>query len=130
MLLYNSKSHLEVNGYKKCHGILEKNIVHAGIPRHDKEWIEFICNQFDVVKDDIFDSFVFIIGRQKAPYLPIARKKKALKNIYNVICVKHKLKLVIKTHPKEPLDGIDGNIYRDTLGMEKHGYSLVTTHLY
>jgi len=116
-----SKSHLEVNGYKKCHGILEKNIVHAGIPRHDKEWIEFICNQFDVVKDDIFDSFVFIIGRQKAPYLPIARKKKALKNIYNVICVKHKLKLVIKTHPKEPLDGIDGNIYRDTLGMENYG---------
>ena len=107
-----SKSHLEVN---------ESNIVHAGIPRHDKEWIEFICNQFDVVKDDIFDSFVFIIGRQKAPYLPIARKKKALKNIYNVICVKHKLKLVIKTHPKEPLDGIDGNIYRDTLGMENYG---------
>jgi len=116
-----SKSHLEVSGYKKCHGILEKNIVHAGIPRHDKDWIEFIYNQFDNIKEDIFDSFVFIIGRQKAPYHTAARKKKALKNIYNIVCVKYKLKLVIKTHPKESLNGIDGSIYRDTLGMENYG---------
>jgi len=116
-----SKSHLEVNGYKKCFGILEKNIVHAGIPRHDKDWIEFICNQFDDIKEDIFDSFVFIIGRQTSPYHTIARKRKALKDIYNVICVKNKLKLVIKKHPKESLNGIDGDIYRDVLGMDNYG---------
>ena len=116
-----SKSHLEVNGYKKCHGVLGKNIVHAGIPRHDKDWIEFICNESNNVKEEIFNSFVFIIGRQSTPYFPVARKKEALKNIYNIICVKHKLKLVIKTHPKESLNGIDGIIYRDVLGMENYG---------
>ena len=116
-----SKSHLELSGYQKCHGILEENIVHAGIPRHDKDWIEFICNQFNNIKGDTFDSFVFLIGRQISPYHTAARKKKALKDIYNVICVKHKLKLVIKTHPKESLDGIDGIIYRDVLGVENYG---------
>jgi hypothetical protein len=117
-----SKSHLEVNGYKKCHGILEKNIVHAGIPRHDKDWIEFICNQFDDIKEDIFDSFVFIIGRQVVSHhAAVAGRKKALKDIYNVVCVKNKLKLVIKTHPKESLDGFDGSIYRDVLGVENYG---------
>ena len=116
-----SKSHLEVSGYKKCYGVLEENIVHAGIPRHDKDWIEFICNQFNDIKGDIFDSFVFLIGRQISPYHPAERKKKALKDIYNVICVKHKLKLIVKTHPKESLDGIDGVIYRDVLGMENYG---------
>ena len=119
--VYNT-SHLEVNGYKKCYGILEKNIVHAGIPRHDKDWIEFICNEFNDVKGDIFDSFVFLIGKQMAPpYHTPARKEKALKDIYSVICIKHKLKLVIKTHPKEALDGIEGDIYRNALGMENYG---------
>ena len=114
-----SKSHLEVNGYKKCHGILEKNIVHAGIPRHDKDWIEFVCNQFDDIKENMFDSFVFIIGRQVSTHhAALAERKKALKDIYNVVCIENKLKLVVKTHPKEVLDG---SIYRDVLGMENYG---------
>jgi len=115
-----SISHLETNGYEKCHGILEKNIVHAGIPRHDKDWIEFVCNESNDVKVGIFDSFVFLIGMPISSCYTPARKKKALKNIYNVICVKHKLKLVVKTHPKESLDGINGSIYRDALGMENY----------
>jgi hypothetical protein len=117
------KSHLEVGGYKKCYGILEKNIVHASIPRHDKDWIEFVCSQPDASdnEEDVFDSFVFIIGRQISPYHTIARKRKALKDIYNVICVKNKLKLVVKKHPKESLNGIDGDIYRDVLGMDNYG---------
>ena len=117
------RSHLEVGGYKKCYGILEKNIVHASIPRHDKDWIEFVCSQPDASdnEEDVFDSFVFIIGRQISPYHTIARKRKALKDIYNVICVKNKLKLVVKKHPKESLNGIDGDIYRDVLGMDNYG---------
>jgi hypothetical protein len=118
--IYNT-SHLEVNGYKKCFGILEKNIVHAGIPRHDRDWIEFICNQYDDIKGDVFDSFVLIIGKQTSPCYTAERKKKALKDIYNVICVKHNLKLVVKTHPKESLNGVNGNIYRSVLGMKNYG---------
>jgi len=44
-----------------------------------------------------------------------------LKDIYDIICIKHKLKLVVKSHPKESLDGIDGKIYRDILGEENYG---------
>ena len=116
-----SASNLEVDGYKKCFGILENKIVHVGIPRHDSDWIEFIYNQFNNTKEKIFDSFVFIIGRPASPFNTIERKKKALKDIYDIICVKHKLKLVVKTHPKESLCGVDGNIYRDALGLENYG---------
>ena len=116
-----SMSHLEHNGYKKCYGVLEENIVHTGIPRHDKDWIEFVCNQPVVVKDKVFDSFVLLIGRPASAYNTVERKKKALTDIYNIICIKHKLKLVIKPHPKESIDGIDGGIYSDALGLENYG---------
>ena len=117
-----SVSHIEEHGYQKCFGILGKNIVHAGIPRHDNDWIEFICSQsYSNKASKVFDSFVFIIGRAASPYNTIERKKKALKDIYDIICIKHKLKLVVKSHPKESLDGIDGKIYRDILGEENYG---------
>ena len=117
-----SMSHIEEHGYQKCFGILGKNIVHAGIPRHDNDWIEFICSQsYSNKASKVFDSFVFIIGRAASPCNTIERKKKALKDIYDIICIKHKLKLVVKSHPKESLDGIDGKIYRDILGEENYG---------
>ena len=117
-----SVSHIEEHGYQKCFGILGKNIVHAGIPRHDNDWIEFICSQsYSNKASKVFDSFVFIIGRAASPCNTIERKKKALKDIYDIICIKHKLKLVVKSHPKESLDGIDGKIYRDILGEENYG---------
>ena len=116
-----SMSDLEFNGYKKCFGILEKNIIHAGIPRHDKDWIEFIVNNSPPSSKDEFDSFVMVIGRPASPYNTVERKKKALKDIYDIICIKHKLKLVVKSHPKESLDGIDGDIYTEALGLENYG---------
>jgi hypothetical protein len=119
--VYNM-SNLEVEGYKKCYGILEDNIIHAGIPRHDSDWIEFVNSKLDFAKSDIFDSFVFLIGKPASRVNnPIERKKKALKDIYDIVCTKHKLKLVIKLHPKESLDGIDGDAYRDVLGLKNYG---------
>jgi len=118
--VYSTPS-LEVDGYKKCFGILEKNIVHVGIPRHDSDWIEFVYSKSNNIEKNIFDSFVFIIGRPASPFNTIERKKKVLKNIYDIICTKHKLKLVVKTHPKESLHGVDGDIYRDALGSENYG---------
>ena len=114
-------SKLESDGYKKCFGISENNIIHVGIPRHDKDWIEFIYNQSYSVKNNIFDSFVFIIGRPASQYNTPERKKKALKDIYEIVCNKYKLKLIIKSHPKESLDGVDGDIYRNALGIENYG---------
>lgn len=98
-----------------------KNIIHAGIPRHDNDWIDFICSHSNNIKEKAFDSYIFIIGRQTSPYNTPERKKKALKDIYNVVCKKHNLKLVVKTHPKEHIDGIDGHIYMDALGKKNYG---------
>ena len=113
-----SMSDLEINGYEKCFGILKENIVHAGIPRQDKDWIDFICNQPYPNKDNLFDSFVFIIGRPASAIIPVERKRKALRDIYDIVCTKYKLKLVIKTHPKESLDE---HIYREGLGLKNYG---------
>ncbi len=120
-----SMSHLEESGYKKCFGILKENIIHAGIPRHDDDWIKFICNKAATVEGDLFDLFVFVIGRPASSLIPPERKKKTLRDMYNVICIEHQLKLVIKLHPKESLDGIDGDIYRDALGLENYGKNWV-----
>ena len=120
-----SVSNLETDGYKKCFGILDKNIVHAGIPRHDNDWIKFIFNQVNRTEEEVFDSFVFIIGRPASPYNAAKRKKAALKDIHNKICIENKLKLIVKTHPKESLDGVDGKIYEDALGLENYGKTWV-----
>ena len=115
-------SNLEKDGYKKCHGVLEKNIVHAGITRHDRDYIEFICNQPNAIDEKDFNSsYVFLVGRPSSPYLTIERKKKAIKEIHDIICLKYKLKLIVKTHPKESSKGIDGDIYREILGMKNYG---------
>jgi hypothetical protein len=120
-LFVYSMSHLESTGYQKCFGALESNMVYAGIPKHDNDWIEFIRRQSVSVEKDLFDSYVFIISRPASPYITPERKKRALMDIYNIICVKYKLKLVIKKHPKESLDGIDGDIYMDALGKDNYG---------
>ena len=123
-----SMSNLETSGYKKCYGILEKNIVHAGIPRHDDDWIEYIYSQKHLPKVSVFDSFVLIIGRPASTYNTIERKKKALMDIYDIICIKYKLKLIVKPHPKENIDGIDGDLYKNTLGIENYGEKWIYSH--
>ena len=116
-----SMSYLETDGYKKCFGLLDKNIVHAGIPRHDSDWINFVRKKAHPIRANIFDSFVFIIGRPASSYNTPDRKKKALKNIYDIVCSKYNLKLVVKTHPKESIYGVDGDIYADALGSKNYG---------
>ena len=120
-----SMSDLETNGYKKCFGVLEKNIVTVGVPKHDNDWIEFLINRPQSANKIEFDSFVFLIARPASPYNTVERKRKALRNIYNVICIKHGLKLVVKKHPKESLSGVDGEIYAEVLGLENYGKTWV-----
>jgi len=116
-----SMSNLEENWYKKYFGILDDNLMQVGIPRHDSDWIDFISRNSHSTENNMFDKFVFIIGRPAGPYNTSERKSKALRNIYDIVCKKHKLKLVIKTHPKESLNGIDGNIYSTALGLKNYG---------
>jgi len=123
-----TQSHLESDRYRKCFGILDKNIVHSGIARHDNDWIEYIYSQKHLPKVSVFDSFVLIIGRPASTYNTIERKKKALMDIYDIICIKYKLKLIVKPHPKENIDGIDGDLYKNTLGIENYGEKWIYSH--
>jgi hypothetical protein len=78
----------------------------------------------------VFDSFVFIIGRAASPFNTVERKKKALKDIYDIVCIKHGLKLVVKTHPKESINGIDGDIYMNALGKDNYGKDWLYSNLH
>ncbi|MBT5399770.1 hypothetical protein HOL24_04435 [bacterium] len=111
-------SDLERDGYNKCFGVLDANIIHTGIPKQDKNWIKFICNKSSF---DEHEPFVFIIGRPASAYMTVERKKQALVDIYDTVCNKYKLNLVIKVHPKESINGVDGKIYNSALGMDNYG---------
>jgi len=120
-----SMSRLELEGYERCFGILKENIVRVGIPRHDRDWIKFVTDNFHSSEEIAFESFVFVIGRPASQYNTADRKKKALIDVYNIVCKRHKLKLVVKSHPKESLNSIDGQIYSDAFGMENYGKTWV-----
>ena len=111
-------SEKEMENYEKCCGILKKNMIHTGIPRHDKDWIEYVSKIKNTSEDRLFDNYVFIIGRPASPYNTLERKLKALHDINDIVCNKYKLKLVIKTHPKE---SIDEGLYMEAFGMENYG---------
>ena len=95
------------------------------MPRHDSDWIDYIRSQPKAVNNKDFDAYVFIISRPASPFNTIERKTKAIKHIYDIVCIKHKLKLVIKSHPKESLEGCDGRIYDNILGKENYGKNWV-----
>ena len=78
-------SNFEKKWYKEYFGILYGNMVHAGIPKHDNDWIKFVCSQHYSAEKYAFDSFVFIIGRPASPYNTPNRKKKALEDIYDIV---------------------------------------------
>ncbi len=118
-------STLEEPGYNKCFGIKKCNILSVGIPRHDSDWIDYIRSQSKAVNNKDFDSYVFIISRPASNFNTMERKVKAIKHIHDIVCIKHKLKLVIKSHPKESFESCDGRIYEDILGKENYGKNWV-----
>jgi len=113
-------SELERKGYNRCFGVPDENIVHAGIPRHDRDWIEYVCGNSCRVDEHGFDNYVFIIGRPASRYLPPKRKAESLRVIYDVLVRQHKFTLVVKAHPKEDLIGLDGEIYNNALGSSNY----------
>ncbi|MBT5399480.1 hypothetical protein HOL24_02940, partial [bacterium] len=117
-----SNSYLEFDGYKRCFGVLKNSISHVGIVRHDKDWIRFLCDNLkEENTGELFDSFVLIIGSPASPHNPPERKRKVLRNIYDIAYVKYGIKLVIKPHPKEDRYGFDGDIYSNALNIENYG---------
>jgi len=116
-----SMSKLESDGYIDCIGVLKENIIRVGIPRHDKDWIEFITNRLSPYEEDEFEPYVFLIGRPASAYNTVERKKNALRDIYNKVCINQNLKIIVKSHPKESLHGVDGEIYTQALGKKNYG---------
>lgn len=112
-------SDMENNGYQQCFGVLPKNLIHAGIPRHDLDWMNFI-GEYNSDAECVGD-YIFIIGRPASGYNTVERKIKALREISELAYEKYGLKIIVKKHPKESLDGIDGKIYREGLGQKSYG---------
>jgi hypothetical protein len=108
----------EIEYYQKCYGVLKKNIIPIGIPRHDKDWIELVSREKNSIEGKLPDKYVFIIGRPASPYNTAERKLKALNDINDTVCKQYKLKVVIKTHPKE---STDEGIYMKAFGSENYG---------
>jgi hypothetical protein len=112
----------EVKGYQSCYGIDERNIFVTGIIRHNKDWINYVIDNFNLGEfDQIFDNFVLIIGRPVSPFNPPDRYKRALKNINKIICNELGKKILIKTHPKEDCDGAESRIYYEVFGKDNYG---------
>jgi len=118
-------SDLENSMYKNHFGVLPENIFHLGIPRHDAGWKNYLSSFSRSPYDPIYqkNSYVFLIGRPASPYIPPDRKLSSLRIIADVLFNQYKLRIVVKSHPKESLDGIDGKIYMDGLGSDKYGES-------
>ncbi len=122
---------LEVDGYLKCFNLDRNNVFVPGIVRHDKRWIEYIIkNSRNAINTIPFESFIFLISRPASPFNPVDRKLKALKDIYDVICKKLGKKIIIKKHPKEDLNGVDGKLYNEAFGSENYNITWCYSNLH
>lgn len=116
-----TQSSKEHNYYNSFYNIPNKNIINAGIPKHDKSWMMAIQSYYsNFNSDDLFDEYILIISRPSGSnnnYFPYERKKKALEEIRNLFFNSIKRKIVIKQHPKES----DANIFFDVFGKDNYG---------
>ncbi len=126
-----ANSPYEIEGYKKCYGISERNAITSGVVRHDPKWMDYVLNNANIENNKIvFDDFVFLISRPASPYLPVERKKKTLNEINSLICNELNKKIVIKPHPKEDIHGLDGELYMDIFGKENYGVTWCYSELH
>jgi hypothetical protein len=109
--------------YQKSFLLAADDLKVLGIPRHENFWIKKILSHF---KTETFPKkdFVFLISRPVSDYLPLARKRKALEDIKRVIIQEKKLAIVVKTHPKEPDDGL----FEEVFGNEQLGHTWFKNH--
>lgn len=108
--------------YESIHCINKNNIHTVGITKHDKLWVNKILKEEShLVGTIVFDKYVFLIGRPIAEYLPIERKIKTLINIKKVLIDELNLKVVVKLHPKEKIEGFGVDVYSKVFGKENYG---------
>jgi len=126
-----TNSPYENQGYLENFNIKSNNLVNTGIIRHDKEWIDFIINYKENSRiEPVFDKFVFLISRPASPYSPPDRKRKYLEDINNLICGELDRKIVIKPHPKEDIDGLDGKMYVEVFGRNNYNKTWCYSNLH
>lgn len=89
-------SETEIPYYKAAFSLESEQIKVYGIPKHQKNWIEKLAN-----KETISDSrYIFLISRPTNNRITVDRRKDFLEMIKK-IAIKHRLKVIIKLHPKE-----------------------------
>lgn len=101
--------------------LLNDNSIHLyGIPRHEKNWINFLLSKEKDKKPDFNDDYIFIISRPTGA--TVSRDKK-IESIIDIkkLSEKYNLKLVIKLHPKELKD----NTFEEVLGKENYSKTWV-----
>jgi hypothetical protein len=111
-------SELEVEYFSQYYGIKVDNLKVVGITKHDKRWMNFLVDYYKE-KCEIkipFSDYILIISRPTSSYLPLTRKKQALKNI-KILADKLELNIIIKLHPKEN----DKNIFYDIFNQHEYG---------
>ncbi len=114
----------ELAYYKNKFGLKSEALKVVGIPRHQEAWISYLLSQVQEHID--WSDFVFIISRPISEYLPYERKERVLLEIKNYLIEELKLKVVVKRHPKEKIDGL----FEKVFGTENLGKTWQLSHLH
>jgi hypothetical protein len=78
----------------------------VGVARHEPAWVTYVSERSRRAHRTPFPEFVLVVSRPAgSDYLPVDRKIRLLRELYQVAWEEHGLPLVVRTHPKERLDG-------------------------
>ncbi len=125
VVVYVNSSY-EINLLHEKYNIPKSSISLVGITKHDENWIDYLLkSQISTGRERLFDEYVFLVGRNTAPYFPHERKVQALTDIRDAVFDKLKMKIVIKYHPKEVNNSFGNNIYEEVFGLENYGIKWV-----
>jgi len=98
--------------YQKRFGLSGQHMEVVGIPRHDKDWVEFIrSKQVESTGAIQEKECAVLFSRSMSPYFPPDRKRRALRAVKEVVIEKYGLNLLIKLHPKEHQDGMFYDVF-------------------
>lgn len=121
-----SVSEKDAEYYQVFYGVKQECCRVAGIPRHEKRWIDFFldkyCGQYEIPFNG---DYVFLISRNYDFFIPKEEKIRYVREIYEQ-ARKHNLKLVIKKHPDE----VDDNSCEMALDQKDYGVTWLISNLH
>jgi len=102
----------------------------CGIPRHESEWVSIIKNNSNKINLPFKNYETVVIFSspytESNSYLPINKKQEIIKDIKKTVIDILGMKVVIKIHPKEGLEGV----YEEVFGLDQYGSTWVYSDLH